>query len=271
MNMNYEIIDAHAHIYPEKIAEKATKAIGDFYDLNMSVSAGVSSRLLENGKKINMSKYLVHSCATKAHQVRSINDFIKTEMDAHPEFIGFMTLHQDLTEEEDYEEIVRCYNLGFKGVKLHPDFQRFYIDGENAEKIYRALERFGKTFPVLLHTGDDRYEYSRPIRLSKMAKKYPTVNFIAAHFGGYRCWDDVECYKGLDNVYFDTCSSLAFMTVERAKEIIDMLGYEKFFFGCDFPMWDAEEELERFYKIPLTEEERRAILAGNIKRLLNID
>ena len=28
-----EIIDAHAHIYPDKIAEKATNAIGDFYDI----------------------------------------------------------------------------------------------------------------------------------------------------------------------------------------------------------------------------------------------
>ena len=26
------IIDFHAHIYPDKIAEKATNATGDFYD-----------------------------------------------------------------------------------------------------------------------------------------------------------------------------------------------------------------------------------------------
>ena len=26
-----EIIDAHAHIYPEKIADKAVEAIGNFY------------------------------------------------------------------------------------------------------------------------------------------------------------------------------------------------------------------------------------------------
>jgi hypothetical protein len=28
-----EIINAHAHIYPEKIAEKATTTIGIFYDI----------------------------------------------------------------------------------------------------------------------------------------------------------------------------------------------------------------------------------------------
>ena len=35
-------------------------------------------------------------------------------------------------------------------------------------------------------------------------------------------------------------------------------------------MWDAKGELERFNKIPLTDREREMILAGNIKRLLNL-
>ena len=33
-----EIIDAHAHIYPAKIAEKATVAIGEFYDIKGDVT-----------------------------------------------------------------------------------------------------------------------------------------------------------------------------------------------------------------------------------------
>ena len=32
----YEIIDAHAHIFPEKIAENATLNIGHFYDIPMT-------------------------------------------------------------------------------------------------------------------------------------------------------------------------------------------------------------------------------------------
>ena len=104
-----------------------------------------------------------------------------------------------------------------------------------------------------------------------MAKKFNKVNFIGAHFGGYRCWEDVDCYSGLDNVYFDTSSSLPFITTEYAKQLIDKMGHEKFFFGTDFPMWDATRELERFNKIKLTEKERESILAKNIKNLLRID
>ena len=32
---NFKIIDIHAHIFPEKIREKAVDAIGDFYTIPM--------------------------------------------------------------------------------------------------------------------------------------------------------------------------------------------------------------------------------------------
>ena len=262
-----EIIDAHAHIYPEKIAAKATDTIGVFYDIKMEMPAGTADRLVEVGQQAGISRYVVHSVATTPRQVRSINEFIKRETEAHPEFIGFITLHQDLSEEEIFAEVEWAVENNMHGIKLHPDFQKFNIDDEVAEKFYRAAE--GR-LPILFHIGDDRYDYSKPERLVKMAKKYPGVNFIAAHFGGYRCWGDAALYKGLNNVYFDTCSSLPFISAEEAKKIIDMHGADKFFFATDFPMWDATAELERFNKIPLTDEEREMIFSKNIKRLLKL-
>ena len=262
-----EIINAHAHIYPDKIAKKATDTIGVFYDIKMQMPAGTAERLIEDGSRAGITGYVVHSVATTAHQVRSINEFLLRELEAHPEFIGFIALHQELSEEEVVREVDWAIAHGFRGIKLHPDFQKFNIDDEAVEKFYRAAE--GK-LPILFHIGDDRYDYSSPERLVRMAKKYPKTTFIAAHFGGYRCWDSAELYQGLDNVYFDTCSSLPFITPERAKEIIDMLGPDRFFFATDFPMWDSEEELERFKRIPLSESEREMIFSGNIKKLLKI-
>lgn len=262
-----EIIDAHTHIYPEKIAEKATAAIGAFYDIKMEMSAGTTDNLIADGRKAGISRFVVHSCATKAEQVGAINNFIKSEFESHSEFIGFMTLHQNLTEEQVFEQVENCAKTGFKGVKLHPDFQKFYIDEEKAEKFYRII---GDKLPILFHIGDDRFDFSMPERLALVAKKFPNVKFIAAHFGGYRCWDKVDVYKGLNNVYFDTCSSLAFISPEKAKQIIDKFGVEKFFFGTDFPMWDALTEIERFMKIKLSDDEREKIFAKNLKNLLKI-
>ena len=223
-----EIIDAHAHIYPSKIAEKATEAIGAFYDIKMETSAGTAEALIEEGANAGVTRYVVHSCATKANQVRAINEFIKKEIDQHKEFVGFMTLHQDLTEEQIAEEVEWCVKNGFKGVKLHPDFQKFYIDGENAEKFYKII---GDKLPILFHVGDDRFDFSKPARLARMAIKYPKVRFIAAHFGGYRCWHEIDVYKALKNVYFDTAFTFHEIDPVLFKEIVFKHGSDKILFA----------------------------------------
>lgn len=267
MEKRIEIINAHAHIYPEKIAAKATDAIGVFYDERMENPTGTAQSLIEDGRRAGITRHVVHSVATTAHQVRSINEFIKREVEAHPEFIGFITLHQELSCEELLREVEWALENNMRGVKLHPDFQRFNVDDVCAQRIYRAI---GSRLPILLHMGDDRYEFSKPSRLVKMAREYPDVTFIAAHFGAYRRWGDAELYRGLENVYFDTSSSLAYISAQRAGEIIGTYGAERFLFATDFPMWSAAGELERFYRIPLNERERELILCENIKRLLKL-
>ena len=262
-----EIIDSHAHIYPQKIAEKATIAIGEFYDIQMENQTGSVENLLKDGSKIGVSKYVVHSVAVTEHQVQAINRFLKEQLDNHKEFIGFMALHQDMTEQQIQEEVDWCIENGFKGIKMHPDFQKFYVDGEKAQKIYKIV---GDKLPILLHIGDARYDYSCPERLVRVAKLFPEVTFICAHMGGYSRWNEWEIYKGIENIYFDTCSSLPFISSDMAKQIIKGLGVDKFFFSTDFPMWDAKGEFERFNKIDLTKNERELILSKNLKKLLKI-
>ena len=260
----YRVIDAHCHIYPQKIAAKAVTAIGNFYGIKMAED-GTADSLIRAGEAIGVEKYVVHSTATTVHQVRSINEYIYGEMQAHPEFIGFMTLHNEMTDEAIEEEVELALSRGMKGVKLHPDFQKFNID--DAENIYRVTA--GK-LPILLHMGDKRYDFSSPERLRRMAEKYPEQVFIGAHFGGYSVWDKVECLKDLPNVYFDTSSSLWFLEKERAADLIHRFGHERYFFGTDFPMWKHDEELARFLALPLTEKEREDILYHNVEKLLKV-
>ncbi len=260
----YRIIDAHCHIYPQKIAAKAVTAIGNFYGINMSEDGTAPSLILE-GQKIGVERYVVHSTATTVHQVRSINEYIYGEMQLHPEFIGFMTLHNEMTDEAIEEEVELALSRGMKGVKLHPDFQKFNID--DAENIYRVTA--GK-LPILLHMGDRRYDFSSPERLRKMAEKYPEQVFIGAHFGGYSVWDKVECLKDLPNVYFDTSSSLFYLDKGKAADLIHRFGHKRYFFGTDFPMWRPDEELRRFLALDLTEQEREDVLFNNAATLLGI-
>ena len=261
----YEIIDAHAHIFPEKIAESATENIGRFYDLDMT-GGGISEKLVESGKKIGVSRYLVCSTATSPRQIDSINRFIAAECAARPEFYGFGTTHPDSADLA--ADIRQIEELGLRGVKLHPDFQKFDADSEAAFRIYELIS--GR-LPLLIHCGDNRYDYSAPARIKAIHDNFPSLTIFAAHLGGYQRWDEAaELLKGLSNVYFDVSSSLAFLSPAKAARIVRGYGVENCFFGVDFPMWSHEAELERFFALGLTEKENRAIIAENFKRVTGL-
>ena len=103
----------------------------------------------------------------------------------------------------------------------------------------------------------------------KIAKKYPSQIVIGAHFGGYSEWESSLLYKGLDNVYFDTSSTLPFLDKTEAVKLLRNLGVERFFFGTDFPMWRPKDELERFLSLPLSEKEKQMILHENFEKVFN--
>ena len=260
------IIDAHAHIFPDKIAEKAVAGIGSFYSgLKMHLD-GTAETLIKTGEAAGISKFVVQSVATVPAQVEGINNFIADCVKNYPDkFIGFAAMHPD--HENIEAEIDRAISLGLKGVKLHPDFQKFPIDDKRAMKIYEIIE--GR-LPLLIHMGDSRYNWSHPEMLAKVLDAFPKLDVIGAHFGGWSEWDEAEKLLGGRRLWVDTSSSLYAMTPERAKELIDAYGAENVMFGTDYPMWTAEDELKMFDKIPLSDKEREMILHENAERLLGI-
>ena len=259
------IIDSHAHIFPDKIAEKAALSIGDFYDGMKIRYDGKLSTLLALGREAGIDKFAVHSVATVPEQVVSINNFIADSVREHPgKLIGYAAMHPDF---EDIEgELDRAVSIGLKGVKLHPDIQRFAIDDERAMRIYRHIE--GK-LPILIHTGDYRFDWSKPKRMANVLRAFPKLTAIGAHFGGWSEWDDaVEFLTGFENFYVDTSSSLYAVSPERARELIDAFGAERVLFGSDYPMWDPAEELAALNKVALSESEKELIFHKNIERIL---
>lgn len=261
-----KIIDAHTHIYPDKIAEKATEAIGAFYGLGMS-SVGTAQNLLDEMIFTGVTMSLICSCATTPQQVQSINDSIHLACTQHSEFMGLGTLHPDM--EDACAEIDRIITLGLKGIKLHPDFQKFNIDDPKMMPVYEYLAE--KKIPVLFHTGDNRYDYSAPKRLKNVVDAIRDFQCTAAHFGGYQAWEEAAAYLTHENVYIDTSSSLAFITKERALKMIDKYGTDRCMFGSDFPMERARVEFERISSLGLKEDAMEKILHANFETYYKLD
>lgn len=265
--MKYRIIDFHAHAFPDKIAEKATLNLKEYYHME-PVSHGYFSELMERADRANIYKMVVLSTATKASQVQSVNDYLASVVDRYPDrCIGFGSIHPDY---ENYkEEIRRVKQLGLRGIKLHGDFQDFAYDTPKMLPIYEEI--IGQGLPILFHMGDRTHDRTSPHRLAWLLDRYPEMTAIGAHLGGVFQWDESMEYLVGRNLYFDTSSVLFELPEDKAMEMIEKHGEDKILFGTDYPLADYESELVRFLRLPLTDAQREKIFCHNACHLLGIE
>ena len=268
MYKGYYVIDSHCHIYPEKIAQKAVAATDRFYDVG-SHGDGTVKHLTGYYREIGVDHAIVQSVATTPKQVKSINEFIASEVKKSNGFLtGLGTLHP---ESEDIKgDIHHLTELGLKGVKLHPDIQGFAVDGKNLFEMYETCQDIGLT--MLVHTGDYRYDYSNPDRVINVLDNFPDLKFIGAHFGGWSVWNEAcEKLHSYKNFYVDCSSSFKFDKENTDFKAITLkYGVDKVLFASDYPMWDVKEELETFFAFGFDEETNKKILSENAKNLFNI-
>lgn len=263
----YRIIDAHCHIYPDKIALKASQSTGNFYGIDMHYDGTVST-LHKIGEEGGVDHFIVQSVATKPEQVSSINRFIAQSVaESGGKMTGLGTLHPDSQDiKGDFEELI---SLGLRGVKLHPDIQGFKLDDYRCLKIYELCE--GRA-PVLLHTGDSRYDFSNPNRLVPILDIYTGLTVIGAHFGGYSVWDDaVRVLPQYPNMYVDCSSAFFAMDDDRIRELISAYGEDRVLFGTDYPMWEPKREVERLLSLGLSDEAYEKIFHRNAEKLFDIE
>lgn len=263
----YKIIDAHCHIYPDKIAAKASGSTGRFYGIEMKYDGSVG-KLLETAKEAGIDRCIVQSVATKPEQVSSINRFISETCKNGSGFMtGLGTLHPDSPNiAGDIEELV---SLGLHGVKLHPDIQGFKLDDYRCLKIYELCE--GK-LPILFHTGDKRYDMSNPNRLAPILEIYKNLSVIGAHFGGYSVWEDAErLLPKYENLCVDCSSSFFMMNDDEIRRAINVYGADRVLFGTDYPMWDQLCEINRLLSLELPDEVYEKIFHKNAERVFGIN
>ena len=260
-----KIIDIHTHIYPDKIARKATDSVRDFYQIDGGGMDGTVEMLRSRGSQAGISQYVVLPVSNTPSHVRSINDFIVTQAALHDDFIGFGTLHAEMEGLTD--ELERIMALGLHGVKMHPDSQCFAIDDPRLFPVYEAME--GR-LPVMLHMGDPRYNFSHPVRLKRVLQLFPRLEVIAAHFGGYSMYHTARELLWDTDCVFDVSSSLMFMEQGVAEKYINSYGAERMAYGTDYPLWDPVKEVDRFLQLKLTDDQIDQILHKTAERILKL-
>lgn len=262
-----KIFDIHVHIYPDKIAEKAAESIGVFYGGIRMHGDGSLHDCLRQMDAASVERFAAHSVALTPHNVERINSFI---MGAHRQYpdriVPFAAIHPEMENLPDAVDDMVAQ--GFKGVKIHPDMQKFAVDDPRVRPMMEAVA--GK-LPLLIHCGDYRYDYDGPQRILNLREQVPNLEMICAHFGGWGEWDRAaKLLPGHDGLIVDTSSSLYRWSAEEATKMIRAIGVENVLYGTDYPMWDPKEEMQRFMQLDLTDAEREDILWNNAVRILKL-
>jgi predicted TIM-barrel fold metal-dependent hydrolase len=284
-----EIIDFHAHAFPDELAPRAMKKLLEESPGVEAFLDGRISSLLESMDKNGISKSVICCIATVPEQFEPIikwckkaqtdpaSDSAKATPDKSPKgyavasrLVMFPSIHP--ADEKFKEHIVAIKAEGFKGVKMHPYYQDFRLDEERLLAIYEELIRNG--LMLVVHTGfdiafpnDDRADSRKIVKITEM---FPKLKFVATHLGAWQQWDEVEQILAGKHIYMEISWSLEYLSKEQAKRIILKHPADCVLFGTDSPWTDQGKSIELLKKLELPEELEKRILNKNAKTLLGL-
>jgi len=263
------IVDTHTHAFPDELAERALATLSRCSNL-LPFTDGTCDGLCDSMRHAGIARAVVAPIATKPSQARAINAWAVEVNRDYPELLCFGSIHP---AQPDWEaEIAQLVRDGIRGVKLHPDYQEFYVDESRLYPIYRALA--DAKLVVLFHAGVD-IGLSPPVRctpdrLARALDAVPEMIVIASHMGGYAQWRAVGEHLVGRSLYFDTSYSYADLGAEHMLALIRGHGAARILFGTDTPWIDQASEVQAISALPLDEAEKRAILGENARALLGL-
>ena len=278
------VIDIHTHTFPDKLASTTIPKLEGMSHTRAWLD-GTAAGLAASMREAEIDVSLVLPVATSPRQVVHVNDSSARINQAGPEtgIYSFGCMHPDF--DGFREELARVKALGMKGIKLHPVYQG--VDFDDVRTL-RILDRAGELgLAVLTHAGLDigfpGVVHVSPEMVLRAVEQVGPVTLILAHMGGWRCWDQVEALLDRAPVYLDTSYSLGNITplddgFYRPEDLpmlgeaqfvrmVRRFGHTRFLFGTDSPWSSQKESAARIRALPLSEEEKTAILGGNAQRL----
>jgi predicted TIM-barrel fold metal-dependent hydrolase len=258
------IIDGHFHVWPDHIAARALgMPAPDLVRFGDGTVAGAIATMDAAG----IDRAVALGVANTGARVEAANTFVG---ELGPRFVGFGTIHPDLSVAENLASL-RRHNL--RGVKIHPLFQHFTLDDPRLWAIVEALQG---EFAAIVHVGSGGEGFGggacTPAMLRALALNFPRLDLIACHFGGYRLLEEAEeLVVGLP-IYLDTSWPPGVGTIGREplQRIIKRHGAERIIFSSDWPMADPGHELQTIVDLGLSETDTAAILGGNLARMLHL-
>jgi predicted TIM-barrel fold metal-dependent hydrolase len=274
--MSISILANHAHVFPSDVNPDAT-----------------IDRLLKLLDACGIAQAICFAPFAQQCDGRGIhcNAWLARELKSHAGRLhGFGTI--DLRREDVKDQVRAARDLGLKGLKLHPNTQKFDVLDPRALDTYAAAEETGLF--ITFHTGVHHYrlENYRVTKFDEVAHRFPNLSFSLEHVGGYSFFNEAlavifnnipfppvpgkrpRVYGGLTSCFTPDWLRFWYLSPERLRELLLQVGPGLLIFGLDFP-YNLEPQIQ--YALRRLEEEvpderdRALILGGNLRRELGLD
>lgn len=275
------IIDFHTHVFPAHMAARTVQTLSESGNIlpHITPQAG---ELATSMARAGVDLSVALSVCTRAEGASRLNDALIRGMEDQRALglITFGAAHPDMPDMQ--RELRRLRAAGIPGIKLHPAFQGCELNDPRMLRLMDAASQEGLI--ILCHGGmdvsyPDRNWASVPMLLDLLRQVRPE-KLVMAHMGAWGSWDQVLQEVAGAPIWFDTAFCLgtvprrdgsepirnmpdeAFVTLARAH------GTDRILFGTDSPWSDQADYVTRLRRMPLTPQERDAILGENAHRLL---
>lgn len=193
--------------------------------------------------------------------------------------LPFVSVHPGVLDGPELSgHLEECFDIGARGVKLHPNSQRIHPADPTMDPVYLALVE--RALPLITHVGVDKrgQGLAEFPAFAEMLARHPRLPFVAAHLGGSE-WRSTEAFaQAHPSALFDLCEIVEWVGSEHGPTAIQLarlirsVGADRVLLGSDFPWYDPHRTIQRVYDLPLlSTEEKESICGGNAARLLRLD
>lgn len=269
--MQHRIFAHHAHVFPKHIREDGTiEVLLDTMDacgIEKAVAFATFHGYLSSEDE-NPNVWL-------ADQLSRRDDRI----------VGFGVV--DLDAPDIAGQVRQIADLGFRGIKLHPAFQKFRVDGEKAFEVYDAAQ--AHDLFLSFHTGVHwhRIKDYNMLRFDEVAYHFPRLRFSMEHLGGYCFFDEglaiminnrsnsenPRVYAGLTSVFDVHENKPWYLSDQRIKDLLWQTGEYASIFGLDFPYNGKDKiaaAIAHVLELDIPESAKARILGENLHRALGL-
>lgn len=263
-----QIVDFHTHAFPDSLAPKAMKALCEGAQDAVAYHDGTVAALLKSMDACGIDKAVLCNIATRVSQFEPIIKW--SEQIATDRIIPLCSIHPE--DPEALAHISQIKAAGFKGIKMHPYYQDFYLDEERMLPMYERMASEGLI--LVMHCGYDiafpPLRRVDPARILKVCKLFPKLTFVATHMGAWKQWDEVAKILVGQDVYIEISFALELLPPEEARAILMGHREDRLLFGTDSPWTDQANALRLLRGLNLPSGRLERLLGLNALSLLSV-